>query len=193
MLALVAGYIAVRPSTTSILLKVIRAFRRCTLHSLRKLPLSMLEEFVLELVGIDTIVCIATAGDGTIPTPLVIQLMGIKNLQSLTIRSPSRGVLDVLPFTLISLEDRLQELHLQVNLIHSVFLLAQLCDKGNCGSITPGVLRDLSPPLLGIKAFTLGLSYSLTDSDVASFLTPLTKLETLSLYYYHVGCGFISA
>ncbi|KAG6829234.1 hypothetical protein H0H92_005236 [Tricholoma furcatifolium] len=55
----------------------------------------------------------------------------------------------------------------------------------NCGSITPGVLKSILPHISGnLRELTLGLSYSLTDEDVFSFLAQLPLLESLRLQYY---------
>ena len=57
--------------------------------------------------------------------------------------------------------------------------------QDNCGSITPGVLRSFVPHVGGaLREFTLGLSYSLTDEDVFSFVSLLPHLEHLHLQYY---------
>jgi hypothetical protein len=57
--------------------------------------------------------------------------------------------------------------------------------QDNCGSITPGVLRSFVPHVWEtLREFTLGLSYSLTDDDVFSFIAQLPHLEWLHLQYY---------
>ena len=60
-------------------------------------------------------------------------------------------------------------------------------EQGNCGSITPGVLRSFLPPVQNVHSLSLGLSYSLTDEDVFTFLGQLPHLESLDLTYYLVG------
>jgi hypothetical protein len=59
--------------------------------------------------------------------------------------------------------------------------------QGNCGSVTPGVLRFLVPCLGSIRSFSLGLSYSLEDGHVLEFLSQLPLLENLTLRYYWVS------
>ncbi|KAF9017672.1 hypothetical protein BDZ89DRAFT_1074608 [Hymenopellis radicata] len=103
-------------------------------------------------------------------------LVALQSLQSLTVKDASRAVLDVLPGWVSTMVPSLTELHLQ----------------DNCGSVTPGVLRSLEPHLEHIKSFCLHLSYSLADKDVASFLTKLPSIESLSLQYYWQYAGIFS-
>lgn len=59
--------------------------------------------------------------------------------------------------------------------------------KENCGSITPGVLKSILPPLKReVQKISLGLSYSLTDEDVFTFLHQLPNLKGVELTYYWV-------
>ncbi|EMD32726.1 hypothetical protein CERSUDRAFT_118467 [Gelatoporia subvermispora B] len=109
-----------------------------------------------------------TVGPACINTALVPALMQIEGLESLTIHSPTRILLEHLPEWLGQLSRTL----------HAFYL------KDNCGSVTPGVLRSLAPGLQRIRAFGLGLSYSLTDDDVFAFLNQLPRLTTLELRYY---------
>ncbi|KAK0236789.1 hypothetical protein EDD85DRAFT_587324 [Armillaria nabsnona] len=95
--------------------------------------------------------------------PKLVQITGISIL---VLQDPTRAILDALPSWLANLT--LTELHL----------------KGNCGSITPGVLRSLVPYVENITAFSHGLSYSLTDEDVFSFLSQLPQLRSVTLQYY---------
>ncbi|KAF8918376.1 hypothetical protein CPB85DRAFT_1281794 [Mucidula mucida] len=103
-------------------------------------------------------------------------LVALSNLRSLTIKDASRAVLDVLPDWVSTMVPTLTELHLQ----------------DNCGSVTPGVLRNLEPHLGHLKSFRLHLSYSLADKDVASFLEKLPSIESLSLQYYWQYAGIFS-
>ncbi|TFK67993.1 hypothetical protein BDN72DRAFT_67019 [Pluteus cervinus] len=92
----------------------------------------------------------------------------IRGLEELTIYNPSRALLNILPEWLDELND-----------------LTGLYLKNNCGSITPGVLQSLLPHIQAkLKAFTLGLSYSLTNENVWNFLSKLESLEWLQLRYY---------
>lgn len=95
--------------------------------------------------------------------PILVQITAINVL---VLQDPTRAILDALPSWLANLS--LTELHL----------------KGNCGSITPGVLKSFVPYLENITAFSHGLSYSLTDEDVFSFLSQLPRLQFLTLQYY---------
>ncbi|KAF4588623.1 hypothetical protein EYR40_010176 [Pleurotus pulmonarius] len=95
-------------------------------------------------------------------------LAGIPHLTKLTLRDPPRAILQLLPEWLGLLKGSLLYFHL----------------KGNCGSITPGVLRSLIPYLQGIRSFSLGLSYSLADVDVFHFLDHLPSLTHVQLQYY---------
>ena len=57
--------------------------------------------------------------------------------------------------------------------------------QGNCGSVTPGVLRFFIPHIQdNLRALTLGLSYSLTDDDVFTSLGNLPNLKRIHLRYY---------
>ncbi|KAF8890708.1 hypothetical protein BD779DRAFT_1610777 [Infundibulicybe gibba] len=90
-------------------------------------------------------------------------------LDSLTIHDPSRAVLWLLPEWLGRLSDSLTRLHL----------------LDNCGSVTPGVLRSLAPPIRErVRSFALGISYSLTDDDVLDFLSQIPDIRHLDLRYY---------
>ncbi|KAG9217720.1 hypothetical protein CCMSSC00406_0003591 [Pleurotus cornucopiae] len=95
-------------------------------------------------------------------------LAGIPRLTKLTLRDPPRAILQLLPEWLRLLKESLLCFHL----------------KGNCGSITPGVLRSLISYLQGIESFSLGLSYSLADADVFHFLDLLPSLTHVQLQYY---------
>ena len=58
--------------------------------------------------------------------------------------------------------------------------------QDGCDSVTPDILRSLLPHIRDIRAFTLGLSHSLTINDIFSFLGELVYLETLQLRYHSV-------
>ena len=117
-------------------------------------------------------------------------LVKLGNLRKLSLISPGRAILQLLPDWLSRLSETLVELHLRV----SSPWLATRCNsdffhpKSNCGSVTPGVLKSLIPHLRqNIRVVTLGLSYSLTNEDVFSFLGELPGLERLQLHYYWVS------
>lgn len=101
-----------------------------------------------------------------INAPILAQISG---LSILSIYSPTRAILDLLPDWLRRLSDSLTELHL----------------KDNCGSVTPGVLRSIVPFMeRSIRVVSLGLSYSLMDEDVFVFLRNLRELQSIELNYY---------
>ncbi|KAG5351131.1 hypothetical protein C0989_007814 [Termitomyces sp. Mn162] len=96
-------------------------------------------------------------------------LTRIESLRRLTLDSPGRLILDALPEWLGRLSPGLLGLHL----------------KDNCGSITPGVLKSFVPHVIDhLRELTLGLSYSLQDEDVFTFLSQLPLLERLQLQHY---------
>ncbi|TCD62440.1 hypothetical protein EIP91_006902 [Steccherinum ochraceum] len=95
-------------------------------------------------------------------------LSELRQLETLTILNPGRAVLQMLPAWL-------QDLGLS---------LTSLLLMDSCGSITPGVLRSFIPHLTGIRTFAIGLSYSLTNDDIFSFLQQLPHLDTLDVRYY---------
>ncbi|KAH8822786.1 hypothetical protein DL96DRAFT_1619249 [Flagelloscypha sp. PMI_526] len=91
------------------------------------------------------------------------------HLLSLTVHSPTRDLLTSLP-----------------NVLESAQSLRTLRFIGNCGSITPGTLKSIANALLRpLEVFSLGLSYSLMDKDVFSFLEIVcSNLQELNLVYY---------
>ncbi|ESK93277.1 hypothetical protein Moror_14540, partial [Moniliophthora roreri MCA 2997] len=96
-------------------------------------------------------------------------LASFRNLIKLSLHDPTRAILQALiPGWLDALSGTLTDLHLM----------------GNCGSITPGVLRSAIPHLERICSFSIGLSYSLTDQDVFNALSQLPNLNTLRINYY---------
>ncbi|KAK2465510.1 hypothetical protein APHAL10511_002402 [Amanita phalloides] len=99
--------------------------------------------------------------------PLITQIRGLSKLE---LHNPTRAILELLPDWLDQLSETLRELHL----------------KGNCGSITPGVLNAfVLPPLQShLRALSLGLSYSLTHDITSKFLNNFSQLEELELRYY---------
>ncbi|OBZ74886.1 hypothetical protein A0H81_05149 [Grifola frondosa] len=90
------------------------------------------------------------------------------NLERLAIQSPTRAILQLLPEWLSRLSPTLKAFHL----------------TDNCGSVTPGVLRSFLPHIQEIYSFALGLSYSITDEDIFSFLSELPNLSSLTYRYY---------
>ncbi|KAF8904781.1 hypothetical protein CPB84DRAFT_1677109 [Gymnopilus junonius] len=98
--------------------------------------------------------------------PKLVEIVGLRKL---TLYSPGRTILELLPAWIERLCKSLVELHL----------------RDNCGSITPGVLKSFVPHIeQSLQAFTLGLSYSLTDDDVFTFLGHIKNLKHLELMYY---------
>ncbi|KAJ7682854.1 hypothetical protein B0H17DRAFT_1075127 [Mycena rosella] len=96
--------------------------------------------------------------------PILAHIVGLRKLE---LKSSTRAILQLLPDWLGRLTS-LKELHL----------------TSNCGSVTPGVLRSFIPLLQNITAFSFGLSYSITDDDLFSFLGQLPCLETVQLQHY---------
>jgi hypothetical protein len=96
-------------------------------------------------------------------------LANMSTMDTLSLIDPTRAALDILPTWLAKLK-LLRHLHL----------------TGNCGSVTPGVLRALTPQSSSIRSLSLGLSYSLTHDDVFAALLELPELTYLRLRYYHV-------
>ncbi|KAF7373310.1 hypothetical protein MSAN_00540500 [Mycena sanguinolenta] len=94
-------------------------------------------------------------------------LTRIEGLRTLGLERPNRMILLLLLGWLGRLTS-LRELHL----------------TRDCGSITPGVLRSFVPFLANITAFSLGISYSITDADLFDFLAQLPCLETVKLRHY---------
>ncbi|KAF8174704.1 hypothetical protein K438DRAFT_1980165 [Mycena galopus ATCC 62051] len=91
----------------------------------------------------------------------------IAGLRTLGLERPNRMILQLLLDWLGRLTS-LKELHL----------------TRDCGSITPGVLRSFVPFLTNITAFSLGISYSITDDDLFNFLAQLPCLERVQLRHY---------
>ncbi|KAJ3521103.1 hypothetical protein NMY22_g12451 [Coprinellus aureogranulatus] len=96
-------------------------------------------------------------------------LTDIKGLAKLALHSPGRAILQQLPGWLEKNASTLTELHL----------------LDNCGSVTPGVLKSFLLPVgENLKAFSLGLSYSIIDENIFAFLSQLPNLEHLRLRNY---------
>ncbi|RDB17499.1 hypothetical protein Hypma_000999 [Hypsizygus marmoreus] len=101
-----------------------------------------------------------------VTTPALSSLTGLRRL---TLSSPGRTILNVLPDWLSRISRSLVGLHLE----------------DNCGSITPGVLTSFVPHIQdNLQELTLGLSYSLADENVFFFLNQLPHLQRLQLQYY---------
>ncbi|TFK29095.1 hypothetical protein FA15DRAFT_664410 [Coprinopsis marcescibilis] len=97
-------------------------------------------------------------------------LTQLRGLRKLALHSPGRLILQTLPAWLERLQTTLDELHL----------------LDNCGSITPGVLKSFLPHLSErLKAFSMGLSYSISDDDISAFVDGLPELQQLQLTYYY--------
>ncbi|KAH8093137.1 hypothetical protein BXZ70DRAFT_441460 [Cristinia sonorae] len=95
-------------------------------------------------------------------------LLHFKRLEELTIISPGRGMLQVLPEWLPYLS--------------ATLTMFRLMDS--CGSVTPGVLRSFIPHLPRVHTFGIGLSYSLTHDDIFAFLNELPQIRSLDVRYY---------
>lgn len=110
-------------------------------------------------------ICVNHSCTDELRAPLVANVQG---LSVLSLVDPSRAILQLLPEWLERISDSLRELH---------FL-------GNCGSITPGVLRSFVPHLKRATSISLGLSYSLADADVFAFIGGLPQIRSLQLQHY---------
>ncbi|KAF8149464.1 hypothetical protein B0H34DRAFT_802453 [Crassisporium funariophilum] len=175
----ISGYLSPRPpprNTLSVqLLEAIKAF--VNIGSVTMTPLTFHEDLFLD--------CLSAMRDWRCLTEVVVNescmtdgkaaaLVGISGLRKVTLISPGRAILNLLPDWLGRLSSTLVELHL----------------KDNCGSITPGVLRSFIPHIQdNLRALTLGLSYSLTDEDVLTCLADLPELKSVQLRYYW-ACAF---
>ncbi|KAF8591725.1 hypothetical protein K439DRAFT_1626724 [Ramaria rubella] len=102
--------------------------------------------------------------------PDLVELVGLRDL---TLLHPTRALFMVICCWTMRMQDSLVKLHL----------------LGNCGSLTPGILRDLTPSICNIESLALGLSYSLTNADVFTCLSQLPKLKSLRLRYYRQHRG----
>ncbi|KAJ7041145.1 hypothetical protein C8F04DRAFT_947579 [Mycena alexandri] len=103
--------------------------------------------------------------------PLLAKIEGLRQLE---LQRPTRAILQLFSDWLGRLAS-LEELHF----------------TRDCGSITPGLLRSFIPLLANITGFSLGLSYSLTDDDLFSFLAQLPCLEKVQFRYY-LACLLLS-
>ncbi|KIY67380.1 hypothetical protein CYLTODRAFT_397183 [Cylindrobasidium torrendii FP15055 ss-10] len=174
----IGGYLSAKPhharKIVDYALGLVRAFvniRSLTL-SVYAGPESLSDEVVAEIISsppnnLFRITIYDSAGS----TRLLQNIECLPTIRALTLKSPSRATLNTLLHVIELLGPRLEELHLE----------------DNCGSITPGVLRDIEPHITDLKAFSFGLSYSITDTFLADFLEKLPNLETLSLQYYYQG------
>ncbi|KAK0463037.1 uncharacterized protein EV420DRAFT_1761372 [Desarmillaria tabescens] len=167
----ISGYLSPRPPPLNqfpmVLLNAIQSF--VNMRSCRLTPTMYHEDLFTDILGalkslpyLSHLAVNSSCMDAP-RTPMLVQITGINVL---VLQDPTRAILDALPSWLADLT--LTELHL----------------KGNCGSITPGVLKSLVSQLANITAFSLGLSYSLTDEDVFSFLSQLLQLRSVALQYY---------
>ncbi|KIM41940.1 hypothetical protein M413DRAFT_445142 [Hebeloma cylindrosporum] len=142
--------------------------------SLRRLvfaPITYHEDLFVQVLHHDILSNLRSLTDLTVNKScmdegVVQNLVAVNGLKRLTLFDPGRAILQLLPDWLRRLSPTLTELHL----------------KNNCGSVTPGVLKSFTPHVENsLEAFTLGLSYSLTDNDVFTFLGGLSKLKSVHL------------
>ncbi|KAF8182927.1 hypothetical protein BJ912DRAFT_977178, partial [Pholiota molesta] len=170
----VSGYVSARPpprnTLSELLATAIKSF--VNLHSVQFTPVTYHEELfapslpLLQSTHPLTNLTVNASCSNEARAPTLVQITG---LHSLTLLNPGRAILQLLPEWLERLSSTLRELHL----------------KDNCGSVTPGVLKSFVPYVKdNLQAFTLGLSYSLTDENVFTFLGSLTQLRRLNLRYY---------
>lgn len=116
-------------------------------------------------------------------------LSHISGLETLILYGTNRAILQLLPDWLDRLKKTLRIFALRVRekIVVSFWTIClDIYAQNGCGSVTPGVLRSLLPPLVGIRHLELGLSYSLTNDDLFSSLNELPSLQHLELHYYIV-------
>ncbi|KAI0776615.1 hypothetical protein BD413DRAFT_602174 [Trametes elegans] len=169
----VSGYLSTRPPPFNKFSDHLRSGIECwkNINSVIFTPRRFCEDVLTDSLSLlSTLSClrhltINTSCTGEKQVQHVVQL---RDLESLTIESPTRAVLQVLPDWLGELQSSLRAFRL----------------TNGCGSVTPGVLRSFTPHLQRVTTFALGLSYSLTDTDVFEFLATLPCLRTLEYRYY---------
>ncbi|KAF9463355.1 hypothetical protein BDZ94DRAFT_1259156 [Collybia nuda] len=170
----IGGYLSIRPqplnTLSTVLVDAIRLFTN--LSSIIFTPVQYHDEvFIQSLVVLKEVenlhnLTVNSSCMGELTAPLLSKLEGLCNL---TLHGPSRAILNIFPEWLGRMSKTLTGLHL----------------KGNCGSVTPGVLRSFVPHVdHTLRELTLGLSYSLADEDVFAFIGKLRCLERLQLQYY---------
>ncbi|KAF9478583.1 hypothetical protein BDN70DRAFT_994118 [Pholiota conissans] len=170
----VSGFVSARPPPRNTLSEMLAVALRSfvSLHTIRFTPTTYHEDLFTSslpiLCSTRTLTNLAVnqscCDEARAPT-----LVQVNGLRSLTLLNPGRAILELLPAWIERLSSTLTEFHL----------------KGNCGSVTPGVLKSLVPHIKDtLKGFTLGLSYSLMDQDTFSFLENFTQLEHVNFRYY---------
>ncbi|KAF8509972.1 hypothetical protein JB92DRAFT_469459 [Gautieria morchelliformis] len=117
-----------------------------------------------------------TVNEFAMDDDIMPDLAKLIHLRELTLLHPTRALFMVLCSWISKLEDTLLSLHL----------------LGNCGSLTPGILRIVTPHLSNIQSLSLGLSYALADMDIFACLSQLPQLRSLRLRYYRQYRGFPS-
>ncbi|KAF8229386.1 hypothetical protein L208DRAFT_1424107 [Tricholoma matsutake] len=170
----ISGYLSARPPPrnvlSSTLSNALRMFKNLT--SLTLTPSTYHEDLLVESLSVlkrSVHLTTLTVNSSCMSEATAPILTEIDRIKKVTLYGPRRTILDLLPDWLRRLSKVLTGLHL----------------KDNCGSITPGVLRSFIPHVgKNLREFTLGLSYSLTDEDVFSFIAQLPRLERLQLQYY---------
>ncbi|KAI0364045.1 hypothetical protein BV20DRAFT_1039616 [Pilatotrama ljubarskyi] len=169
----VSGYLSPRPPPLNKLSEYLRAAMECwpNLQTVVFTPKQFHEDVFTDtlplLLGLRYLRSLAVNASCTDEkhSSVLVQLRG---LECLTIEAPTRAILQRLPDWLGHLESTLRT----IRMTHS------------CGSVTPGVLRSFIPRLQSVTSFALGLSYSLTDSDVFAFWQELPCLQSLEFRYY---------
>ncbi|KAJ6615376.1 hypothetical protein B0H10DRAFT_1801539 [Mycena sp. CBHHK59/15] len=168
----IRGYLSQRPPSFNplpdLVLAAVRVFTN--LHTVELTPgwynTDLFTAVLIELKNRASLadLCVNLSCTDETRAPLLVQIGGLRRLE---LKSPGRAILQLLPDWLARLTT-LEALHL----------------TSNCGSVTPGVLRFFLPHLANVTSFSLGLSYSITDEDLFTFLGQLPCLETLELQYY---------
>ncbi|KAF8519374.1 hypothetical protein BU17DRAFT_90081 [Hysterangium stoloniferum] len=110
-----------------------------------------------------------TVNDLVMGEDIVPDLVELCDLEEITLLNPTRDIL-------MALIDWIGRMRSTITALHLL---------NNCGSLTPGILRKLTPHLCILESLSIGISYSLTDADIFSCLSELPKLKSLQLQYYY--------
>ncbi|KAF9006991.1 hypothetical protein BDQ17DRAFT_1238451 [Cyathus striatus] len=170
----VSGYISSRPpprnTISETILSAVKAFTN--LAEVKYTPVTFHEDLFtepLKVLKVAPSLRSLTVNGSCMDEKKARILVQIGGLDKLTLKDPTRALLQLLPDWLRHLSSSLTGLHL----------------LDNCGSVTPGVLKSFLPHVKqNLRTFTIGLSYSLTDQDVFVFLGEIRELKHVQLRYY---------
>lgn len=112
----------------------------------------------------------------------------LRGLQSLIVIDPTRALLNMLPDWLSQLKGTLTRFSMQVCVMPDLKHDKNIDTlQHNCGSVTPGVLKQILPAISELQSFSLGLSYSVVNGELFSFISHMHNLTSLELRYYIVS------